>query len=350
MKNSSDPRPLALLKRWWPALLLLLAVIWLLQGGRLDHPPPPSWWTDTVQVPGQALPVPKKWIESVEGKIAHDLIPPKEAAVMIVPFNFNAAYWKARPPGAKDVSYQYWNHLCETEAGEWIVKTAENVEGFYFARPVAKAKWPEELTDLYLLEAPIIDAFYYGWDSAQKMQQHGGLFVAPPGISFHFVEEPRRAVKWQEHIEAPYVRLFGYRYETHEQTWLVNEKGESYQKPIPGTPMQIIGIPQPTAQFAYTWRGLARDRDRELGVSGIEYLIYDRVTKEILSLRRTFLLAAPNPQHTTRHAWLQGTHCPQAAVVQSGSEHPYYQPLRTLKTKEKSTAHLYEVKYLKDKK
>ena len=332
------------------AIPMLVFALMLAACNRLDHPPPPPEWLDTVKVKGQVLPVPKAWIASEEGNIAHSLIPPAVSSKM-VPFDFSKATWQSILPFGDDLSTRYWKHLCETEADEWIVKTAEGVEGFYFARPVPKATWPEELTDLYFFEAPTINTFYYSWDvSADRDSLHkrGAVFVAPVFVSYTFVEEPRRNAPWQQNIVEPYIRMFGHRYDAYENEWSLNERGEKHHKRIMGTPMHVIGISEPTAQYAYTWRGLKRERDRELGVSGIEYIIYDRISKQVLSLRRTFLLAASNPAHTTRRAWLQGTHCSQAAVLSSGNERISYQPLRTLKTKEPSSTILYEL--TKDKK
>ena len=314
----------------WTLSAIALAVM-LTACGRLDHPPPPPEWLDTMKVQGQDLPVPKAWVQSEEGKIAHDLIPPAVVARMVA-FDFTKARLQSLRPFSDDLSKRYWQHLCETEADEWIIKTVEGVEGFYFARPVPKPTWPEQLTDLYFLEAPMIDAVYYSRiddDAKEKAyEQRGTFFVAWPSISYSYVEEPRRNTRWQQLIIEPYIRLFGYRENTHEKEWSLNEKGQKIQKGIPGTPMQLTGIAQ-------------------LGISGSEYIIYDRTTKEVLSFRRTFLLAAANPQHTDRIGWLRGTHCPQAAVLPSGSERISYQPVRTLKTKEPSSAHPYKAKYIK---
>jgi hypothetical protein len=50
---------------------------------------------------------------------------------------------------------QYFAHLCKTEAGEFIYKTVENVEGLYMMRPRKEAT-DYELEHLYALEDPYI--------------------------------------------------------------------------------------------------------------------------------------------------------------------------------------------------
>ena len=48
---------------------------------------------------------------------------------------------------------EYFDHLCKTEAGEFIYKTVENVEGLYMLRPRKEAT-DYELEHLYALEDP----------------------------------------------------------------------------------------------------------------------------------------------------------------------------------------------------
>ena len=113
--------------------------------------------------------------------------------------------------------------------------------------------------------------------------------------------------------------------------------------------MQIVGIAMPTARYAYTWRGVKRDRDREHSISGVEYLIYDRETLEVLAFRRTFQLAGNYSRYSDKNQtahWLQGELCPQAANLPSGDERPEWMLLRTLKTIKYSTA--LDYRYSKD--
>lgn len=313
--------------------------------GETSTGPPPrgDWWTNTVKVTGQELPIPKKWIESEEGKIAHSLIPPTVGVGLPdlfdvkgnrieftkiapkplpkqMPFDFEIAKWKALLPWNESVSRQYWDHLCATESGEWIVKKVADVEGFYFARPVAKIT-TEQWENPFQFEAPTINGvFYLREDTATS---RGAFFVTPPNISYRFVEEPRRDVKWQADIVEPYIRLQGY------------VPGVLFTDKAVGEPMQVTGIPVPTARYAYTWRGARRARDREHGIAGIEFFIYDRETLEVLAFRRTFMGSFKR----SKFRWQP--HCGQAASVGSADERLELLPLRTLATKETSTRPQY---------
>src|SRR3982751_46322 len=48
---------------------------------------------------------------------------------------------------------EYWEHLCKAEAGEFIYKTVENVEGIYQMRPREHVT-DQMLQDRHFLEDP----------------------------------------------------------------------------------------------------------------------------------------------------------------------------------------------------
>ena len=169
---------------------------------------PQVHWEHFVPVAGQPLPVPQQWLQDPEAKIAHSLKLP-DSVPKPVPFDFSKAYRKSWLPGTPKQSVQYFNHLCSTEAGEWIFKTIKNVNGLYFARPKGDLPIPGEImTDPYGPEAPWVERQL--WLSSDTPLDQGVLFVYPTFKNYHFVEQPRRNTKWQTGIQEPYVRLFGY--------------------------------------------------------------------------------------------------------------------------------------------
>mgnify|MGYP003600947459 FL=1 len=84
--------------------------------------------------------------------------------------------------------------------------------------------------------------------------------------------------------------------------------------------MQVIGIPALTARYGYTWRGLRRERDREFGIAGGELLIYDLETREVLAVRRQFLIAFKNPRGEGKALWEIAARCNQIHPKVSVSE------------------------------
>jgi len=159
------------------------------------------------------------------------------------------------------------------------------------------------MTDPYGPEAPWVERQL--WLSSDTPLDQGVLFVYPTFKNYHFVEQPRRNTKWQAGIQEPYVRLFGY-----TRGYFV-KPGQVVADWNEKTPMQVIGIPALTARYGYTWRGLRRERDREFGIAGGELLIYDLKTKEVLAVRRQFLIASHNPRGEGKAMWEVAGSCPQ---------------------------------------
>ena len=272
---------------------------------------PQVHWEHFVPVAGQPLPVPQQWLQDPEAKIAHSLKLP-DSVPKPVPFDFSKAYRKSWLPGTPKQSVQYFNHLCSTEAGEWIFRKVQNVEGFYFARPQGEPT-TDTMTDPYGPEMPWIQRFFLLRGDYEPLDQARWL-IQPPLYNYRFVEQPRRNTKWQAGIQEPYVRLFGY-----TRGYFV-KPGQVVADWNEKTPMQVIGIPALTARYGYTWRGLRRERDREFGIAGGELLIYDLETREVLAVRRQFLIAFKNPRGEGKALWEIAARCNQIHPKVSVSE------------------------------
>ena len=75
-----------------------------------------------------------------EGRLAHSIKIPN-------PVPADSGYMSGMTPK------EYFEHLCKTEAGEFIYKTVENVEGLYMMRPLERVT-DDQLSHLYTLEDP----------------------------------------------------------------------------------------------------------------------------------------------------------------------------------------------------
>ena len=312
-----------------PALLLGLSLLTACAYGKPADASTytPVQWTEFVKVKGQSEPVPAQWLQDEEARIAHSLVLP-DSVPKPVPFNFATSSATGWLPGTANERLQYFNHLCSTEAGEWIFKKVQNVEGFYFARPQG-APTTDTMTDPYGPEMPWIQRIFMLKGDSLKWQ--GAWFIQPPIYNYHFVEQPRRNTKWQSGIQEPYIRLFGY---TQEPMRRIGGSSTPYWKDK--TPMQVIGIPALSARYGYTWRGLKRARDRELGIAGGELLIYDLQTKEVLAVRRQFLIASHNPRGEGKAMWEVAARCSQMPGYPDGGEFTQFS-FDTLQTVEPST-------------
>lgn len=268
----------------------------------------PTFWTKLVKVRGQIEAVPEQWLEDKEARNAHNMELP-QAVAKTVPFNFQKAQWKAWLPWVPGVGRQYFEHLCDTEAGEWILKTVPGQRGIYNARPMRQYS-TSELQARYDLEAPVLQRSRQIEDDIGS----GTWFVGEPFMPYYFVEEPKRAAAWQAGIAEPFIRLFGY-------------QADRPTEGLVGRPMQVIGIDRPTARYALTWRGAKRVHDREYSVSGVEMIVYDRESGEALALRRQFVYAPPYKNRPESNSWAQGEACPRLTFNTQGLENVIRLPM-----------------------
>ena len=157
------PKFLQVRKTWWIAGLVLFAGafgVWHIAGGgvvtaesifkdmikdleRMRKAKPwPKAFDENHSNPYRLLDVKvEDWLATEEGRAAHAIKIPNPVAE-------DSGY----VPGM--TQQQYFKHLCENEAGEFIYKTADNVEGIYQIRPRKNVYSEEELQHLYAMEDP----------------------------------------------------------------------------------------------------------------------------------------------------------------------------------------------------
>ena len=288
--------------------------------------PGPKEWTDLVETAGQEQPIPQVWLQDAEARAAHALKLPGKVP-RPVPFDFENARWRAWLPNVPSVAAQYFLHLCEREAGEWIVRTVNDVEGLYFARPQG-APSRETLADPYGPEMPWVQRLFVL--QRDKAHDWGTWFIQPPIYNYRFVEQPRRDVTWQVHIEEPYIRIFGY------TRGFFAKDGQVVAAWNERTPMRVDGIAQLTARYGYTWRGIVRPQDRKYGIAGGEVIIYDLRTKEVLGVRRQFLMTKKSSREPGDAAWEIAASCRMPGANTVGLEFAQF-AFDVLQTTEQST-------------
>jgi hypothetical protein len=176
------------------------------------------------------------------------------------------------PPAYKDSGYkpwmtskQYFEHLCKTEAGEFIYRTVENVEGIYQIRP-RKRERDEAQHDRFVLEDPVN---YSDWEANNPE----AFFVRPSRYAFF---------ETASSIGTPEVP--GARY--HRFTWVKTvTAGAGYKHEI----LAQEKVSEIQSRYGYAWRGIFRPRDRELGIAGGELIVLDLRTNEVLAIQRGFI-------------------------------------------------------------
>jgi hypothetical protein len=224
---------------------------------------------------------PADLLETEEGRFAHAIKIPN-------PVPEDSGYKPGMTP------QEYFEHLCKTEAGEFIYKTVENVEGLYMMR-LRKRTTDYELEHLYALEDP------YGEVSGEN--DHPEEYFVQPAIGkYQFLEMPGQqvGVKYQR-----YYRDSG------------AHPGREYQTAIDG---HFVRVPYIVAEKqvdklqskqGFTWRGIVRSHDRELGIAGSELILLDLQTNEVLGVRRGYIRTGSIRNNLTGVWWLTGQTCPK---------------------------------------
>ncbi|WP_447977251.1 hypothetical protein [Candidatus Nitrospira bockiana] len=196
---------------------------------------------------------------------------------------------------------EYFEHLCKTEAGEFIYKTVENVEGLLQMRS-RENPTDTELEHLYAIEDP------YG--HSVGVRDHPEEYFVQPAIGkYQFLEIPLpKNSKMGE--EMKYRRYFR------------DEKahpGRDYQTAVKG---QFTRVPYIVAEeklssarsrYGYTWRGITRPHDRELGIAGGELIILDLGSNEVLAVRRGFVRSG-YMRNMTGVWWLTAQKCSEESL------------------------------------
>jgi hypothetical protein len=255
-----------------------------------------EWYTPKgwpMQERGWDKPTDPRELEAYE--YAHALKLP-ESLPKPVPFNFVRHLFSNR----RTTKFAYFDHLCATEAGEYIFKTVDKVEGIYQMRTMPKRD-DKVMEDRYAFEDPA--DWSHGEEDASPYS-----FIGGPSTGFRYFESRRppkeiankysvedwQIIPWTKSGIAPYWRYHHF----------------DYTKPSG----QVAPVQQIEASYAYTWRGIHREADRKHGIAGGELIVLDRITGEILGVRRSFAIARQGP---TRLNWEFAYFCPKNMIYRS---------------------------------
>lgn len=192
-----------------------------------------------------------------------------------VPFNFTRHLLDNRSITAG----AYFQHLCDTEAGEYIFKTVDKVDGLYQMRPMP-GRTTELMRDRYGFEDPA------DWSQGEA-DGSPTLFIGGPGNGFVYFESPREPKEIVNQVEFPRWVVHQWDKPTGPLYWKYHSYDYTNSRIGPtADPEETL-----TAHYGYTWRGIRRERDREFGVAGGELMVLDLQTNEVLAVRRSFALA-----------------------------------------------------------
>lgn len=192
---------------------------------------------------------------------------------------------------------QYFDHLCKTEAGEFIYKTVENVEGLFMMRPRKEAT-DDELSHLYALEDP------YG-NVMGESDLPQDYYVQPAMGKYDFLEMPMIDSSRKVGRSEQYKRYYRDEKAHPNRKYQTAINGQSVF--VPYVVAESI-VPILQSQYGFTWRGITRPHDRELGIAGGEVIVLDLQTQEVLAVRRGFIRSGWM-KNLTGIWWLTGQVC-----------------------------------------
>ena len=204
-------------------------------------------------------------------------------------------------PGMSRV--EYFEALCNVEAGEFINKTVK-AEGIYMIRPRME-ETDNQIKNRYGIEDP------YGYGQGDEWTRRApGMMIGPIEHSklstpnFRFVETPQIPVNIPPTSFEYYDESLFAKPKPSERFREFTRTNVSDQKTLKSR--HILEI---SSAAGFTWRGIRRPYDRELGISGGELAVVDLRTNEVLGIRRGFILG--NRLVGGGMWWLTGNVCPR---------------------------------------
>ncbi|MBL1140952.1 MAG: hypothetical protein D8M62_02840 [Proteobacteria bacterium] len=178
-------------------------------------------------------------------------------------------------------SMDYFQSRCEQDAGEFIYRTVENVEGLFQMRPRDPRDYFTRLREGDLPEDPYGHTNY----EARKVES---LFVYP--------SKNRNYYQYLETARAPNAgKFYDRRFPTTKLAEEPKDTGEKYWRYSYFGPASDWGSLYVTKQisdlqskYAFTWREIRSEKDKRYGVWEGELIVKELKTDEILGIKKGF--------------------------------------------------------------
>jgi hypothetical protein len=174
---------------------------------------------------------------------------------------------------------EYFEYLCKTEAGEFIFKSVDNIAGIFQLRPRKNIYSDAELQHLYAMEDP------YG-HYTEENENIGFQMVEPLKYSFFEIPVagvPKYGADWRDLLDPSHFAS------PSTGTTVARYSGLGVSSPNKRS-MKLEFDTQAKARYGYTWRGIKRPHDREMGIGGGELIVLDLQTNEVMAVRRGYAI------------------------------------------------------------
>lgn len=197
---------------------------------------------------------------------------------------------------------EYFEHLCKTEAGEYVFKRVEGVEGVAELRPRRRSASIDEAQDPHKLEDPLTSS--NGGEMTPYTDAAVAVgFVQPPGgkySAYAFYLDSANGPKFVYAFRDPGADPNG-------SKAITTRTGE-----VIHWVTKTIEVLDTTLAYGLAIRGARRYRDREFGVAGVEIILVERKTGDVLGLRRDFARSPDAPSTRFGINWDNAKSCLKA--------------------------------------
>ena len=178
--------------------------------------------------------------------------------------------------GYGKISYAYFQHKCETDAGEFIYRTVDNVEGLYQMRPRDPRDYFDRLRYGDIPEDP------YGHTNSEA-QRPWHVFVSPPTRNYVYLETTKKPNMDGYEYNIGHLKFSSPPKFTGEKYWTytydVNGKFNKYE---------AIQTDKLKSKYGFDWRETRDKWDELLGVYEGELIVKELADDDILGVRRGY--------------------------------------------------------------
>ena len=166
----------------------------------------------------------------------------------------------------------YFKELCEKEAGEWIFKTVEGVDGVFQGRRLEP--YSTGYSDLVFYTRELTGVL------SERMEDY---LVQPNHGRYNYLEIPSDKVQKGGQKFTRYFR--GTEVAGHYKVGTRKNK-QSVHVPYIVNKEQTDSL---KSSYGYTWRQIEDKDAMENGIAGGELIIYEKASNEVLAFRRFFV-------------------------------------------------------------
>lgn len=174
----------------------------------------------------------------------------------------------------------YFKSLCEKDAGEWIFRTVEGVEGVFQGR--------QNIPPSQAAASELLFQFDEAAETEVLSRDMEGDLVQPYHGRYNYLERPL----YIGESGKPYIRFYrGAEVLGHYKIGTQKNKRPIY---VP----YIVNKEQAEtlkSHYGFTWRQVANKEMLENGIVGSETVLFDRMTNEVFAFRRFFIRYWPRP-------------------------------------------------------